>query len=173
MLKDFDIQKYLNKKPPSDNSNTTKQEILELTKIPIREKFVKEMDDGKKVMENIVGNDPLISELINESRPIIMKIKEHHNRPRPKVLAKKMGIKMQDVELKSMKTPSYPSGHSVAAYLMGLALGDKYPNKKDKLMKAARDISYSRRVAHAHYKSDSLFGEQIGKDMYNHIKDKI
>ena len=56
---------------------------------------------------------------------------------------------------------------------MGLALSDKYPNKKDKLMKAARDISYSRRVAHAHYKSDSLFGEQIGKDMYNHIKDKI
>ena len=173
MLKDFDIQKYLNKKPPSDNSNTTKQEILELTKIPIRKRFVKEMDDGKKVMENIVGNDPLIGKLINESRPIIDKIKEHHDRPRPKVLAKKMGIKMQDIELKTMKTPSYPSGHSTQAYLMGLALSDKYPNKKDKLMKAARDISYSRRVAHAHYKSDSLFGEQIGKDMYNHIKDKI
>ena len=173
MLKDFSIKKYLNKKPPSDNSNTTKQEILELTKIPIRENFVKEMDDGKKVMENIVGKDPLIGKLINESRPIIMKIKEHHNRPRPKVLAKKMGIKMQDVELKSMKTPSYPSGHSTQAYLMSLALSDKYPNKKNKLMKAARDISYSRRVAHAHYKSDSLFGEQIGKDMYNHIKNKI
>ena len=43
MLKDFSIKKYLNKKPPSDNSNTTKKEILELTKIPIREKFVKEM----------------------------------------------------------------------------------------------------------------------------------
>ena len=173
MLKDFSIKKYLNKKPPSDNSNTTKQEILELTKIPIRENFVKEMDDGKKVMENIVGKDPLISKLINESRPIIDKIKEHHDRPRPKVLAKKMGIKMQDIELKTMKTPSYPSGHSTQAYLMSLALSDKYPNKKNKLMKAARDISYSRRVAHAHYKSDSLFGEQIGKDMYNHIKDKI
>jgi len=173
MLKDFSIKKYLNKKPPSDNSNTTKQEILELTKIPIRENFVKEMDDGKKVMENIVGKDPLIGKLINESRPIIDKIKEHHDRPRPKVLAKKMGIKMQDIELKTMKTPSYPSGHSTQAYLMSLALSDKYPNKKNKLMKAARDISYSRRVAHAHYKSDSLFGEQIGKDMYNHIKDKI
>ena len=173
MLKDFSIKKYLNKKPPSDNSNTTKQEILELTKIPIRENFVKEMDDGKKVMENIVGKDPLIGKLINESRPIIDKIKEHHDRPRPKILAKKIGVKMQDIELKTMKTPSYPSGHSTQAYLMSLALSDKYPNKKNKLMKAARDISYSRRVAHAHYKSDSLFGEQIGKDMYNHIKDKI
>ena len=36
-----------------------------------------------------------------------------------------------------------------------------------------RDISYSRRSARAHYKSDSTFGEQIGNDMYNYIKDKI
>ena len=80
---------------------------------------------------------------------------------------------MKDIELKTMKTPSYPSGHSVQAYLMALTLGDKYPQKRNKLMKTAKDISDSRRVAHAHYKSDSLFGEQIGKDMYKHIKNKI
>ena len=34
------------------------------------------------------------------------------NRPRPKVLAKKMNIKMKDIEMASMKTPSYPSGSS-------------------------------------------------------------
>lgn len=173
MLKDFDIKKYLNKKPPSDNSNTTKQEILELTKIPIKEKLVKEMDDGEKCMERIVGKDPLIGKLINESRPAIDKIKKHFNRPRPKVLAKKMGVKMKDIELKTMKTPSYPSGHSVQAYLMALTLSDKYPKYRNKLMKTAKDISYSRRVAHAHYKSDSLFGEKIGKDMYKHIKNKV
>ena len=172
MLDDFNIKKYLNKKPPSDNSNTTKKEILELTKIPIRENFVKEMDDGEGCMERIVGKDPLINKLIKESRPIIDKLKKHFNRPRPKVLAKKMGIKMKDIELKTMKTPSYPSGHSVQAYLMALTLGDKYPQKRNKLMKTAKDISDSRRVAHAHYKSDSLFGEQIGKDMYKHIKNK-
>ena len=38
--------------------------------------------------------------------------------------------------------------------------------------KLGRDISYSRRAARAHYKSDSLFGEKIGKDMYNYIKNK-
>jgi acid phosphatase (class A) len=84
-----------------------------------------------------------------------------------------MGIKMKDIELDTMKTPSYPSGHSTQGYLIALALSDKYPNKEKKLMKAAKDISYSRRVARAHYKSDSIFGEQIGKDMYKHIKDKI
>jgi|TARA_R100000458_G_C8112146_1_gene134479 acid phosphatase (class A) len=172
MLKDFEIKKYLNKKPPSDNSNTTKQEILELTKIPIREKFVKEKDDIKKSFGKIVPEDKLVQKLINESAPVIMKIKKHHNRPRPKVIAKQIKTKMDDMEMASMKTPSYPSGHSVQGYLIGLTLSSMYPQKRNKLMKTARDISYSRRVARAHYKSDSTFGEQIGKDMYNHIKNK-
>ena len=80
---------------------------------------------------------------------------------------------MKNIELDTMKTPSYPSGHSMQGYLIALSLSDKYPNKEKKLMKAARDISHSRRVARSHYKSDSIFGEQIGKDIYKHIKDKI
>ena len=173
MLKDFNIQKYLDKKPPSDNSNTTKQEILELTKIPIREKFVKEKDDIKKSFSKIVPEDKLVQKLIDESAPVIMKIKKHHDRPRPKVIAKQIKTKMDDMEMASMKTPSYPSGHSAQGYLIGLTLSSMYPQKRNKLMKTARDISYSRRVARAHYKSDSTFGEQIGKDMYNHIKNKV
>ena len=155
------------------SSTTTKGEITELTKIPIREKFIKEKDDIKKSFEKIVGKEPIVQKLINDSAPIIMKIKKHHNRPRPKVIAKKLNTKMEDIEMASMKTPSYPSGHSTQGYLIGMALSKRYPQKRDKLMKTARDISYSRRVARAHYKSDSLFGEQIGKDMYKHIKNKI
>ena len=173
MLKGFPIQKYLDKKPPNENSVTTKGEVKELSKLPIREKFIKEKDDIKKSFESIVGKDEIIQKLINESAPIIMKIKKHHNRPRPKVMAKKMKTKMEDMEMASMKTPSYPSGHSVQGVLIANVLADKYPNKKDKLKKMGRDISYSRRSARAHYKSDSLFGEQIGKDMYNYIKNKI
>ena len=173
LLKDFPIQKYLDKKPPSDNSTTTKGEVQELTKLPIREKFIKEKDNIKKSFEGIVGKEPLVQKLINESAPIVMKIKKHHNRPRPKVIAKKIKTNMKDMEMASMKTASYPSGHSVQGILIANALADKYPNKRDKLKKMGRDISYSRRSARAHYKSDSLFGEQIGKEMYNYIKDKI
>ena len=173
LLKDFPIQKYLDKKPPSDNSTTTKGEVKELTKLPIREKFIKEKDNIKKSFEGIVGKEPLVQKLINESAPIIMKIKKHHNSPRPKVMARKIKTQMEDMEMASMKTPSYPSGHSVQGILIANALADKYPNKRSKLKKMGRDISYSRRSARAHYKSDSLFGEQIGKDMYNYIKNKI
>ena len=173
LLKNFPVKKYLDKKPPSDNSTTTKGEIKELTKIPIREKFIKEKDDIKKSFNKIVKEDKLVEKLIDSSAPIILKIKKHYNRPRPKVIAKKMKTKMEDMEMASMKTPSYPSGHSVQGYLIGMALSKMYPQKRNKLMKTARDISYSRRVARAHYLSDSRFGEQIGKDMYNHIKNKI
>ena len=173
LLKNFPVKKYLDKKPPSDNSTTTKGEIKELTKIPIREKFIKEKDDIKKSFNKIVKEDKLVEKLIDSSAPIILKIKKHYNRPRPKVIAKKMKTKMEDMEMASMKTPSYPSGHSVQGYLIGMALSKMYPQKRNKLMKTARDISYSRRVARAHYLSDSRFGEEIGKDMYNHIKNKI
>jgi len=39
-------------------------------------------------------------------------------------------------------------------------------------MNTAKNISYSRRVARAHYKSDSKMGEQLGNSMYKHIKNK-
>ena len=176
MFKDFDIQKYLNKKPPSDGSFTTTQEIKELNSISINERFVKEKDDikssflklAKKKDLNISSED--LDKVIAESAKVILKIKKHHNRPRPKVLAKKNNIKFDDKELDSMKTPSYPSGHSVQGILIAKLIGDKFPKHAKEFLKLGKDISYSRNVAHAHYKSDSKFGEQLGKDMFEHLK---
>jgi len=73
----------------------------------------------------------------------------------------------------SMKTPSYPSGHSVQGILIAKVLGDKHPKAKSAFAKTGENISYSRRVARAHYKSDSKMGEKLGNSMYKHIKNKI
>ena len=80
---------------------------------------------------------------------------------------------MKDIEMASMKTPSYPSGHSAQGMLIGKVLGDKYPKSRKAFYATANNISDSRNVAHAHYKSDSEFGKKLGKKMYNHIKNKI
>ena len=173
LLKGFPVKKYLDKKPPSDNSFTTMQEVKDLKKIPMNRKFIKEKDDIEKSFASIVDDKELVGQLMKESVPIITKIKEHHNRPRPKKIAKKMGIKMKDIEMPSMKTPSYPSGHSAQGTLIGLALSKRHPAKKKELMSMAKNISDSRNVAHAHYRSDSLFGIRLGKDMYKYIKDKV
>ena len=172
--------KYYKKNPPPNGSFTTMQEVKELTKIPMNRKFIKENDDIESVFKKVAKkkkikdyNPKLTVDLIKESAPIILDLKKHFNRPRPKSMAKKLNIKMDDIEMDSMKTPSYPSGHSAQGFLIAKVLSDKHPQAKSAFAKAAKNISYSRNVAHAHYKSDSKMGEKLGKEMYNHIKNKI
>ena len=180
MFKDFDISSFKKMKPPGDNTFDTMQEIKALKKIPIDKEFVKKFDDQEKAFKETAErkgikdyDNSVAKKLIEKSAPVILKLKKHFDRPRPKVLAKKMNIKMKDIEMASMKTPSYPSGHSTQGILIGLALSDKYPKAKSAFMKTANNISDSRNVAHAHYKSDSDMGKKLGKSMYNHIKNKI
>lgn len=176
MFKDFDTSSFKKMKPPGDNTFDTMQELKELESIPLDKKFVKENDDIEAAFKktakqnNIKDYDTSIAaNLIKSSAPIILDIKKHFNRPRPKVVAKKMNINMKDIEMNSMKTPSYPSGHSVQGILIAKVLGDKYPKAKSAFAKTGKNISYSRRVAHAHYKSDSKMGEKLGNSMYKYI----
>ena len=43
---------------------------------------------------------------------------------------------LDDIKLKSMDSPAYPSGHATQATLLSLVLSDKYPDKKEKLNKS-------------------------------------
>tara|TARA_R100000479_G_scaffold92762_1_gene45743 strand:+ start:70 stop:543 length:474 start_codon:yes stop_codon:yes gene_type:complete len=157
MFKDFDTKPFKKKKPPVDSGYTTRTEINELKKIPLNKKFVKDYDKN------------IAAKLIKESAPVILELKKHHNRKRPYELDKKLSAFV----MKSMKTPSYPSGHSVQGFLIGNYLSDKYPRSRKGFMATAKNISYSRRVARAHYKSDSKMGEELGNSMYKHIKNSI
>ena len=77
---------------------------------------------------------------------------------------------MENVELKSMKTPSYPSGHSAQSKLIAKVLTDKYPQLREQYNKEAEDISNSRNIGRAHYRSDSKFGQEVGERMYEYLK---
>ena len=176
---DFNVDKFKSKKPPANGSLGTYKEINELAKIPSNKRFVRDKDDIVKTFDkvaaenNIPSQKKLVQELINQSSKPILELKRHFNRPRPKVVAEEINVKLNDVELNSMKTPSYPSGHSAQGIMIGRILADKYPDAAGDFLKAGKDISYSRNVAKAHYKSDSKFGEELGIAMYNHIKDKV
>ena len=176
MFIDFDISSFKKQKPPSDNSFDTDQEIKALKKIPLRKEFVKKYDDIEAAFkktaqeQNLEDYDKKIAEmLIKESAPVIMKLKKYYNRPRPYELDKSMA----HFKMKSMETPSYPSGHSVQGVAAAKLLGDKYPKAKSAFSKTGKNISYSRRVARAHYKSDSKMGEKLGNSIYKHVKNKI
>jgi len=173
MFKDFDIKPFKKRKPPVDSGYTTRTEINELKKIPLKKDFVKKFDNIESAFaktakeQGIEDYDKSIAKkLIKESAPVILKLKKYHNRPRPYELDKNLSAFV----MKSMKTPSYPSGHSVQGMLIGNVLKMKYG--KSAFMQTAKNISYSRRVAHAHYKSDSKMGEDLGNSMFNFIKNK-
>ena len=103
----------------------------------------------------------------------MLELKYHYNRPRPFQLAKYYNIKLGEHVMESMKTPSYPSGHSAQGTLIGKVLQTKLPINTDAFIEAGKRISYSRNVGRAHYPSDSRMGEIIGDVMFNHIKHKI
>jgi len=172
MFKDFDISSFKKVKPPSDNSFNTDQEIKALKKMPLRKEFVKKYDDIEAAFKetaeknNIEDYDKNIAaKLIKESAPVILELKKHHNRKRPYELDKNL----KAVKMKSMNTPSYPSGHSAQAILIASVLKDKY-GKGKAFMQTAKNISDSRNMARAHYLSDSKNGTKLGKQLYKHIK---
>ena len=90
MFKDFNIKPFKKKKPPVDSGYTTRTEINELKKIPLKKAFVKKYDNIEAVFkktaeeQGIEDYDKNIAKkLIKASAPVIMKLKKHHNRPRP------------------------------------------------------------------------------------------
>ena len=172
MFKDFDVKPFKKKKPPSDNSFDTAQEIKALKKIKLNKSFVKKYDNieasfKKTAEENGIDNydEKIAAKLIKESAPVILKLKKYHNRPRPYDL----DSSLKAVKMKSMNTPSYPSGHSAQGMLIASVLKDKY-GKSSAFMQTAKNISDSRNMAHAHYMSDSKNGTELGKQLYKHIK---
>ncbi len=174
MFEDFDYSQFKNMPPPADGSLKSLSEINELNKIPIDKGFVKKRDNiygsFKEVADkkNIELDKKEINKLTDSSASVILKLKQYYNRPRPKEQAKQYGIDMETVELASMKTPSYPSGHSAQGVLIGNYLSDKY--KDEEFKQVGNEISNARNVARAHYKSDSDMGKKLGESMYNYIK---
>ena len=179
LFKDFNYSKYKVKSPPKNTSMVVYNELQFLKDLPEDDKYVEENDDIEKVFEQVCKENnveypkELVESLINSAAGIILDLKYHHNRPRPFQLSSHYNMKLGEHVLESMKTPSYPSGHSTQGILVGKVLQTKLPINTDAFIEAGKRISYSRNIGRAHFPSDSRLGEDIGTAMYQHIKHKI
>jgi len=175
----FPIKKFMNTKPPKNNSNESMDELQLLDSLPTIENFVKTTDDVHKHFINFLKTKKLkypkkeIKELLKHTTPIILKLKYHYNRPRPEQLAKEMGLKFHSDPLDSARTPSYPSGHAAQGRFIGRYLSDMHPKHKDELMKLGNEIGTGRLVAKVHYPSDDLFGKDVGDALYKTMGKKV
>ena len=57
---------------------------------------------------------------------------------------------------------SYPSGHSSGMFCTAMVLMEMFPNKADKILKAANQYAVNRTIARYHWTSDTINGRVLG-----------
>ena len=179
----FDLEDWFQFPFPRNSSEKTKKEIQHLISLgQFRTTWEEEMMlyDIKVIQpfkdylskHNIEDIDwDRIKRKKDHSVPIILSLKRHYNRPRPKELAKELGLPLDNFPLKTAGTPSYPSGHATQGKLVSLLVADEVPLEHRKnILDIGKRIGYSRQVAGAHYSSDTDFGIRLGKALYDYTQ---
>jgi acid phosphatase (class A) len=178
MFIDFNIKNFMTSPPPKNSSNQTFEEILQLEKLEFDidvDAADKTKEYFKKRVESFGLNYPkeTIDVLVDDSRGIIHILKYYYNRPRPKQVAKALGLKFHSKPLKSTNTPSYPSGHSTQGRLIARYLSHVYPGYEREMMETGDEVSNSRLAAKVHYQTDADIGLELGDELYKHYKNNI
>ena len=100
-----------------------------------------------------------VERIYNHSNPIILSLKRHYGRPRPKVIAEKLGLPLDTFPLKTAETPSYPSGHATQGMLVSLVIADEVPLEHRKnILDIGKRIGESRIIV-CNYQSTLHFCE--------------
>jgi len=176
-LKLFDAEYTLpNQLPPENSSQTTLNEVKYLQCLEVDKTYVEKYDKVKQSFKEVFEELGLpymkeeLKSLLKESGKFITELKYKYNRPRPKQIAEFYGFDFDDVDLNSMKTPSYPSGHAVQGYLAGKYYANKYPEHSETFEQLGEDIAHSRIIGKAHYPSDKHFGKTVAEYLFTLLK---
>lgn len=102
---------------------------------------------------------------------LVVQLKNHYQRPRPFQVAFYTEQNLHPYDSVSAQSPSYPSGHAIQGYFLCNLIAFHYEDKKEQLLKIAKQIADSRIILGLHYPSDNSFGIQIVKELM--LKDDI
>jgi hypothetical protein len=161
---------------PENTSKKTLEEIKYLSEIEEDVDYVRENDKVKesfgKLHEELEleYNEDEAGKYLKESSKYIMELKYKFQRPRPHQIADFYGIDLNGVDLDSMKTPSYPSGHATQGYLLGMIYSERYPQYNEEFIRLAEDIAESRIVGKAHFPSDKKAGIELAEKLFENRK---
>ena len=155
---------------PKNSSDSTKEELnqivdslkvihdreLYLERYKIYDKhlkayFIDGLTRGGQTKEDSVK---LINDIIEDTLPLLIKLKYHFQRPRPYQLAQYYKLKLFPFKSASADSPSFPSGHSFQAKLLTEVLGNTFPQTYSFMQDIFEEICYSRLYLGLHYQSD-------------------
>ena len=139
------------------------QELADLDTDKLFQHFL----DGK----NLTFNESYYSKLRLDLLSIIKTLKEYYDRPRPGQVAKYFGIDFTPDNLTTVQSPSYPSGHTIQAYVVALSLSEQFPEYSEDLLNIAEMISQSRVDRGVHFQTDIDFGREIAYLIFDEMSD--
>jgi hypothetical protein len=155
---------------PRNSSEATREELNQvvdaINTIKGKEEFekryrvydrglLKYFKDGlTKNGEKIEEMTTLVDNIIEDTLPLLIKLKYFHQRPRPFQLADYYKLKLFPYKSFSADSPSFPSGHSFQGKILTEVVGNHYPETYSYMKKLFDDISYSRLYLGLHYQSD-------------------
>jgi hypothetical protein len=96
----------------------------------------------------------IITDIIEDTKPLLNKLKFKFQRPRPYQLAHYYKLKLFPFKSISADSPSFPSGHAFQSRLLTEVIGNLYPKTYSFMQDVFKDICYSRVYLGLHYQSD-------------------
>jgi hypothetical protein len=172
------MEKWKGNIPPLQSSEEVKKSIEELIMIGNAQttedkEFVK--DSEKDMLEIFVkflklnGVDLIsvedLEKITDKIDPITFGLKYHFNYPRPYQLAYALQLPLFPSQPTNACSPSYPSGHSIDAFVLGGLLSNKFPQLRSGIATITERLSKSRLQGGIHFPFDSEFGRSIAEDI--------
>ena len=122
------------------------------------------MSVGDKLGVNSRDSRNAIEFIKSNISPLVLDLKRYWNRARPYQYGYLLDLPIHPLNSASgVKTPCYPSGHSLQAITFNKLLSAKYPNKSKRLDEMENMVHQSRMALGVHFPSDINFSIEIGQ----------
>jgi len=164
--------------PPRNSSVTTKEELEHIKSFQEQwkpsESLLKKCDDDPdglvidfhdKVYDRNGREEYNIEPLMQDLNIYVMHVKFMYMRARPYQVSEYHGVEIEHNEKMqnegTANTPSYPSGHTMAAFFAARICGFYYPECEQEFLRLADTAGKSRIKEGVHFKSDNEYARQL------------
>ena len=111
-------------------------------------------------MDHLPATAKVMAEVMNDQEIAATRAKAYFKRPRPW----KLDPTIQGCDYKPSANPltSYPSGHTIVGFSLGVVLADLMPNRASDILQRAQEYGYNRLVCGLHFRSDTIASQTLG-----------